>query len=459
MVYKRNFKYLSTALGLGKLGYDMYTRGAGTRQYQGNHNPSYNSRRAGSSKITMGQVQQQLNTVKRLADQVSAIARGQPVAAQVGQRQQQRGRPSRNMASKMAGFVKKPYKKPISGISKKFRVKGTSKTFEVGGQASGVNTVLMGHGTHPAETARLMVWRALIRDLVAKLGVDVRDQNDSMQGDIQVRIAWKIGQGTTTTTFIGFTSGWSFVDILNWATDPARGYSVALASADVDRVAFEFMEILHRTDIGGSAVSTGGARINLQHYLVQVYSKSTMKIQNRTDVGDPEVEAEALDVNNCPLNGKSYEGKGNGVIWKKNNIPVMCDPNTGVFIELGDVIDKQFFEPPRAIEFNYVKHEGKVRFNPGYLKTSSMEHTESHYFDKWMHLIYPSSTALYTKKPIGKYRFFVLEKMIHAYSTEQNIVCAWEHNFYMCAKGTAKATKVMVDNFSAVRDVNVPPPP
>jgi len=185
--------------------------------------------------------------------------------------------------------------------------------------------------------------------------------------------------------------------------------------------------------------------------------KSSLKLQNRST--NVLTDNEAVDVNNCPLYGKSYMGKGTGsrYVTPYGSSNTMDTPPTiattygliqkGSFATSADGIS----EPPLGEMFTDAKRTGKVLINPGDIKTSVLTHRSSCTLDElWRQLLisYNPTSAAYKYRRLGVFRFMCLEKMINASAGEAGIEIAYEMNIRYGGYVTTTMSKKTAEVFT-----------
>jgi len=159
-------------------------------------------------------------------------------------------------------------------------------------------------------------------------------------------------------------------------------------------------------------------KFDLQRAKFGWHAKSTMKIQNRTINSSGNDEND--DVDNVPIYGKVYEGKGNGfksrtptgaedgVIANDANVPYLYQVNSNTSL---------FAEPPKPSQLFGVQRSGKAHLDPGEIKTSHLYHkvefTVNRLWRMLRRVIVPGPVQELSKEMYqGVYRCFCFEKMI-----------------------------------------------
>jgi len=340
-------------------------------------------------------------------------------------------------ASTSAGAKKAPPKKlnkikrggvsysgiPAGAIKKGKRLqkgfnKGVKLTTEIGGLlntkigAEAGPTVIVGHGTCPAEQTLTLIWRSIVRVLAEKVGVRVTDLDKNGFGeDAQVNLRYmpnqQFGTARTSIAFVitpAMTLNTLAVNMMTfWMTlgEQAVAEDIEFVPIQID-----------------SASKLRYVNMPLVKSRVQFYCKSSLKMQNRTV--EAVADNEADDVNNAPLFGKTYEGRGNGMrsIDNGQQISFVADDNFGHIYKSDTRVSSQAFslrEPPNANQFQNVSKSGKAQISPGEVKTSYLVHKGSASLASLLQLFNQESTPAGQNqiyKKFGKFRVMILEKML-----------------------------------------------
>lgn len=158
--------------------------------------------------------------------------------------------------------------------------------------------------------------------------------------------------------------------------------------------------------------------VDLSKAKIEYYSKSSMKIQNRTINSTGNVEED--DVDNVPLYGKTYDGKGNWLkqqfVYYGTNATVKTNYNTYKFVSTSAMA-----EPLNKKQLQHCSAVGKIHLDPGQIKTSVLVSRGKKSLNGLLNAIRiaGNESTLSTVEPlsIGKYRAFHLEKMIQSVAT------------------------------------------
>lgn len=156
-------------------------------------------------------------------------------------------------------------------------------------------------------------------------------------------------------------------------------------------------------------------RLNMQKATVKFYSKSALKLQNRTINSTGNVEGD--DVDNVPLYGKQYDGRNN---WFRPNSsssyfrPLSTDTVCATSFGFDDT--SALKEPMNNGYLIGVKKSGKAHLDPGQIKTSVIEST----FKMPLNSLFRKIAYSFVNDnlvSLGKFRFYHFEKMIQAVAT------------------------------------------
>jgi len=346
--------------------------------------------------------------------------------------------------SKSSGFI---YTPQIVKASRKSKVtkKGVQIVLERGGvldaganTTTAGNTVAIGHANCPLVLAENMLWRAIVKQLFIKAGALTTMSNfeeaiGGLAGGI-IRVRYRLNPDSAFTQFTYTTL----------VTDSLETISKKLWEQFIDPTILggsnnnlEFFDIR----LGGPNYSD--VVLNLRKAVFHFYGKSTLKVQNRT-VQDTTDDEESVD--NVPLHGKAYFGKGSGTSAFTHDASYsIAASGFHTDVEFGALAkvptEKWYQEPVPPSHFIRVLKSGKVHLDPGHIKTSVLDgrfKVSVNQFYKMLAIEITLSAGLPTenyhrRSNLGHYRFMILEKMINAVvgTTTNSIKCAWEVNLRM----------------------------
>jgi len=328
------------------------------------------------------------------------------------------------MSSKPSGFLRRPSKLPRKSKRMRISRNGVYGTVESYDSISAVDCAYVGHSTAAVNQMKLYMFLALVKRVVVAHQGPVDDFDKLMIFDhgyalgdifnIQYRPDNEIATaGTSYTYTIGALSTLSAVALA------IRDHFNTLTTNE-----WTLEEIVFAP---ASLGSYSKVRLNLKNASVTFDIKSTLKMQNRSV--DTLTDNEAQDVNNVPLNGKSYEGSGNGTQYTKSNDGsqgLWCDPVFGLIASSGGGSQR---EPPMGHLFKGVSRAGKVRFEPGALQTSTLTMYKTYKLSTLVKQLWVNTKSK-SIISLGLFRFYGLEKMIGGQSV-QPIEVVFEHNYFI----------------------------
>jgi len=353
------------------------------------------------------------------------------------------------------GKYKGKFKRERKAYGNQFAEKGFLNTIEVSGTVTDPDCVYL---LHVAADPYLIIGHAveaLVRKLFAKGGAVVNSVTEEVGISSPIdSAAWVIklvscqrGNPTPivweTKTFTT-TNNQSIRDIatpmLTHFMQYSTGYTTVPGTGN-NANTFEPMFLqLYSVDYAVSGNTDRIiANIDLRNESIVYYSKSTMKIQNRSKAADGGVDA--TNVNNNPLVGRSYTFSGTPNPRQMGAYPLGRIPITrGVgLVRASDLVvttgGPAYKEPPKSSAFTNCKSTSKVRLDPGDVKTSTVSVTGEKNFMKWLKAIRLSygpqgigaDGNYYSTYSIFKSQMFAFEDLINVNLTEL-ISCAYEVN-------------------------------
>lgn len=194
------------------------------------------------------------------------------------------------------------------------------------------------------------------------------------------------------------------------------------------------------------------SKLEMNHVVIDLYSKDSLKVQNRTVAVSGDTEA--TDVDNVPLSGKLYFSGGN-YFESKNELAndefvanritnvISIPANTKVYLR----------EPPQAYYFKNTISK-PVRLNPGQIKTNVLTLKKSFTLPKfieWCKLFWFNQSTQsddLNRMKTGQVCMFGLEKVIGTGSDTQPINVKYEvdqHMWINCRALEVKYTTQIVE--------------
>lgn len=215
-------------------------------------------------------------------------------------------------------------------------------------------------------------------------------------------------------------------------------------------------------------------------------AKSDLKVQNRTlALGFDDDNNNSENVANQPLYGKSYLGKGNGVMLKLepdsnfqgfgfNDARSLCVGYRGMLAYAPALPDSLEFlrEPPLPTAFTTKVRFSSQRVEPGYIKTSSLKANMSRRQQDFWHTLdheliiagRDNAKGKTLHNEYGKFHILALEKMICASDADSKPSVAMELQQRLGLYFTFPQKKTMIEiqlpqTFITPVVEEIPPPP
>lgn len=266
------------------------------------------------------------------------------------------------------------------------------------------------HATHPIQQTTQLFCQALLRYLAYRLGFHIPNFTNLLNEDVDITYRYYPNSQTNTA----FTVVINAVSAGSWfaAANALRTSIEAVCQIDTNRdIAFQEFG-LQRTGTNQSVF------INSKDFMVSVYTKSSLKIQNRSRNA---LGTEADEVDNCPIYGTMHDCKGNGAQWRDYQRPagqLIAEGLTGIGTVNGDLDSTQFlYEPLDRADLVGVQKTQKICIEPGQIKTSVMTKRDVFGIQKLSKAIQSIKQTYRAKTNLGFARIISLEKMI-ALNTE-----------------------------------------
>lgn len=348
-----------------------------------------------------------------------AITVDAPVITKTRKTNRNNSRRKRSSEARSGGFVKtRKYARKRRDIT------GVNYSGEFGGTTTNADMVTIGHSTGPTHILYRLAWAAVLKKLLRLADYDLLDHSKPIPAAGKFVMTYKRYTADTLQTFSYANNGTSdnfgdAVDYFSTFTDNSGSNVVSM-----EMLTLAWVPVTVNIATTPYQWTMKESRIRLDETKVTISAKSTFKMQNRSVSVEGEDETA---VDNVPLYGKSYEAGGSGAYWineDNSDVSFIADRVNGVIKNTPDALMK---EPPKPSEFKGVVKAGKIRIDPGIIKTSSLSSKATHYLSTWYRMLAPFDYVTKAKSPFGRYRFFCIEKMLdpdHA----ANIKCAFEHN-------------------------------
>jgi len=332
--------------------------------------------------------------------------------------------------SRSSGFLKTRKQKRKNKLKGNQSRQGIHGTFETGGILSAAQICYVGHATAPRDIVFRLAWQSILKQLLIMMNIKLNNieelavANGNVVSGDKFRFSFYVNPTVTTLTSVDST-----VSITTTWKNIAQVFGDMIYSTtqyqQIIPVSFSYLP---------ASLSTGlpPAILNLEYGMLSFYFKSALKIQNRTINSTDNDESDNVD--NCPLYGKTIGGNGTGCSMLFPNgaafpAQVVCSTATGVIQKV--TVDPDLEEPLSGFYFPKSTQEGKVKLEPGQLKTSVLTYSRRISLAYLYKLFFLAGTGTPPPSPIvpfGKYRFFQLERMIDTRGSPPEMKIALEHN-------------------------------
>nr|QXN75704.1 MAG: capsid protein [Virus sp.] len=323
-------------------------------------------------------------------------------------------------------------KKTKKNIFQKYTKKGVVMTKEHGtsvsgtvvssGENAGVQSlpVYVGHSTHgDVYLICRAFWRAVVRDIFNLHGVNIVDMETESPGVFTIVINYTTNTDLADVQISQPTTGASYNQI---AGTLYTTWNTVTASA----AGLGFLMIKDVTLTDGTRTL---AKRDYTTCKVHCLVKSDLKIQNRTIAAGTDEDANSTEnVSNQPLYGKSYYGKGNGLLAKVQNTTanqgksLLTSEISGLLTYTLATFTQSLWlnEPPLPTLLEPKPKYTRANIEPGTIKTSSLVAKMTvKQSEIWQILqLIPSQGLANRARAIqsryGQYRIYAFEKMICA---------------------------------------------
>lgn len=350
----------------------------------------------------------------------TSSARGGPKKSRLGS----------NIGGKSAGKLSKLKRRKVYKTKKAKRaIKGITLIKETGGSTTDTNCVFVGHSTCPQYTMKLMIGRALGKSLMINAGQAVQSITDSMN----------VAAGDTISVgYRGTPTGSVVIETFTFVAGSLTVEAFAQWFANILR---PWNNVANRPEqyvFDRLTLQTGGNSfwLRLDNAIINVYCKSSFKMQNRsTNVADQEADV----VNNIPVFGKRYYGTGTGSVYRNYGAAFRINADNTFGIISAQPVTNSLQEPPQPHEFKNLKSYGKIKIEPGDIKTSVLVYKKSMTIDKMWQLLANAGSPAATvalrndaeRSVLGKFSFMALEKIMDPGSDTGGVSVAWEQNLFI----------------------------
>lgn len=327
----------------------------------------------------------------------------------------------------------------------KYAVTGVNFTREASRVFSGADCLWIGHATCPQIQMLRVGWAALLKKIFNNQNIDI----PTMQTQIQ-----DFSTGATMNVFYRDSpAALSELSDVYTATGATTLHNLCDWAVNFSRPWWNKPDVIMtriRIDLNSGVF----VNVKLADCRIRMFVKSALKIQNRTKSG-AENDENADDVDNVPVYGKSYTGRGNMLQLKVPTLGIsgLCADNAyGVINSSGSVSGN---EPRQPSDFNNIKYCGKIHLDPGFIKTSVLTYSMNRDFPTFYRMLQNSGGDTgglrqgQNPTVFGKFRVFAIEKMIDI-ENETAINIAYEQNLEFSSTVSYRRSQNLLKDFAKV---------
>jgi len=317
-------------------------------------------------------------------------------------------------SSKSAGVIRRIKRKRLLKLAPKGYRPSHQYTLEFSGNISPQHCGFLLHHTHPVRQLNGMTAMAVVRQLFQMCSFSFLnwDHLSPVSGHIDLLYYKSAATPVSTMLNTSFTGGITSFETL------ANNLKAVFSSIFLDDTSRD--PVVHL--ISMNITSTGHEQyVNLRpkDFYINVRTKSSLKFQNRSKGS---LGSEADEVDNVPLTGIIADLTGSGTVFRDytpfTDQCLVADQSTGTHYFYDDV-NRPWMEPLQKTDIKNCKKYGKIRLEPGYIKTSVLVASKSFTLDtlfKWCSLTKQTEHA---RVPVGKSRLIMLEKMMAINTIEE----------------------------------------
>lgn len=337
----------------------------------------------------------------------------------------------RSYGSKDNSHLGRPFSqgKRITSLADKFSNKGTVRKVEVGSVVVEPERQVcyLAHSTMPATQVLRQCIQSLLKRLLTEASIAIKNENDPLTPNQyyynEIRLYYKVKDGdivtekkfilTAAETLAQVTSAW-----ITWLRDTLSGTSGLMN---------QMLSLRYYAQFGTTTDALLMlSELDLTTVRFEIYSKSFLKMQNRTinSTGNDSTE----DVDNVPISGRFFEYATNGTIYRDFSTPasvassaqVTTDNNYGLLprpTTTSDTGTNIYKEIPDRTQFVGCKKSGTALLQPGQIRTSLLYDKMNVGLNKIIQVILcrvPNTDNQPNQIWMGKTRLFAWEKVINA---------------------------------------------
>jgi len=314
--------------------------------------------------------------------------------------------------------------------------------------STAAEAVVVGHTNMPSKFCAINMWRALLKFILLKAGVYIKDYSALMTAfefkeNDKITVLWF---GTPQIETISKSE--FIVTLTSTFDEVAFTFADRFGTDSLDDRAGDRLNAIQIVPVAGSNIPATIAEINTLKITVQ--TSSILKLQNVTQ--ETAAADEAVDVTRVPLVGKEFITRGNNLVKKANSKLVSGayatwndDAIYGAWVKqnvtsandidywgAGNTNDSAFKKPaeiPRKADFSNCISEKMTQMQPGEICVSKNVAYYTFGLNYYFKLLYTSGAAkkntMNYESRLGKTKSFYLEKMVGRLSNTANEIKLW----------------------------------
>ncbi len=303
---------------------------------------------------------------------------------------------------------------------------GSVVTYDTGATLSDPKCLWLGHTTNIWRQMHAGVFRCIVRALLLKCGIAFTDwQEDSFLFSnnatfsvhyYQSKSSGAAREADTYTAILGET----YDDV---AVALMLAFYTSVSGKSYSDIVMDLIEL---------KMDNNESRIYATQFVLDIDIGSTLSIQNRSPAGVDVVDDDlAGNITNNPIEGKSYEGKGNHFLpFQRNELlsgtysGFVADSQLGLINQTpSGSMTSALMKPQPGSFFKSAKKTARLYLAPGQIKRSVLRtkrhHTLQGFYDSWskeIRIYGPNiySIVLRETHPFGDSRLFALSKTLDA---------------------------------------------
>lgn len=315
----------------------------------------------------------------------------------------------------------------------------------------------LAQSTMPIRVAIRTVIKALVKKLLQGAGLRIKNDTEPIldgqyyNSTIEIRYKVKDGEPVLAKNFVIDPTSTLF-SVTNDTTNGIAYWLIYTCAGTTD-LPFQLLTMRYYAEFGTlTTARLIQSELDLSNVTVHLYAESLLKLQNRTVNSTGKTEADEVD--NVPLDGKFFDYKSNGTLYRDYSQPataapsnVCTDPEYGLLpTTLGsDTGTRMYQDIPLPSQFVGIQKHGDWVIQPGNIKESKITSKASMLLSKFINVALARSNAVGSNKTmqqfwLGKSRMFAFEKKILAAAADSvsQITVAYDHELRLGAYVTER---------------------